>query len=381
MVATALGVWSLLFLLSWLFGVVDSFISKSVDYRLGHIQIHHSEYGKEFQIQNSFDLRSVISKVKEAESHSPRIVVQAMVASVLGNGGLIIKGVDPELEQSFSKISTTIKEGHWFETKKKNSLVISTRTADQLSLELGDKLVAQFQDAQGALTSAAFKVVGIFESGDIKLDALTAFARLNDMDRLVKLPNGHVHELLAKIGDIDQVDQVKAEWQKRLPDALIQTYFDISPDIRLFSTQIKLNVVIMTIIFMLALVFGIINTMLMAVLERVKELGMLMAIGMNRKKIYRMIIWETFLLTMAGVPVGLLLGYLTIYNLSIEGVDLANWSEGLRQFGLPQVVKPQLDWGYYVWVSISVAVTSILAALYPSYKAIGLEPVEALRKV
>jgi ABC-type antimicrobial peptide transport system permease subunit len=132
---------------------------------------------------------------------------------------------------------------------------------------------------------------------------------------------------------------------------------------------------------MIALIFGIINTMLMAVLERYRELGMLMAIGMNKWRVYMMIVIETIFLSLVGGPLGILLGMLTMNWLGIQGIDLSAYSEGLREYGYSNILYPYIENSTYIYVTIGVIITALLGALYPAYKAIKLNPTEALHTV
>jgi ABC-type antimicrobial peptide transport system permease subunit len=137
---------------------------------------------------------------------------------------------------------------------------------------------------------------------------------------------------------------------------------------------------IMTVIFMLALIFGIINTMLMAVLERMKELGMLMAVGMNKPKIFIMVVLETIFIASIGAPIGMLLGIGTVRYLNKVGINLSSWSRALEEFGMSEIVRPEVNGDTILTITIAVVITAILAAIYPALKAIKLKPVEALRK-
>ena len=132
---------------------------------------------------------------------------------------------------------------------------------------------------------------------------------------------------------------------------------------------------------MLALSFGIINTMLMAVLERIRELGMLMAIGMNKLKVFTMIVLETIMLVAVGAPVGVLLGTLTIAFLGHRGIDLSAFSDTLKMYGMSDTIYFQVEPVVYLQMAIAVSVTALLASIYPALKAIRLRPVEAIRKI
>jgi putative ABC transport system permease protein len=183
------------------------------------------------------------------------------------------------------------------------------------------------------------------------------------------------------LNEFDQTDQLTNQLKDAHPELLVESYKEVAPDLELFNNQIKVNIMIMTSIFMLALIFGIINTMLMAVLERIKELGMLMAIGMNKLKIFFMIMLETIFISVLGAPIGMGLGYVTIWYLHYSGINLSRWSRALEEFGMDDIIRPVLDPSVYGIVALSVIATALLAAIYPSLKAIRLKPVEALRKI
>jgi putative ABC transport system permease protein len=129
------------------------------------------------------------------------------------------------------------------------------------------------------------------------------------------------------------------------------------------------------------LMFGIVNTMLMAVLERQREIGMLMAIGMNRSRVFAMIMMETSWLALVGGPVGILLGHLTIYWFGIHGVDLSQYSEALSMYGFSNIIYFELDRGFYMPILLMTLAVTMLSALYPALKALSLDPATAIRKI
>jgi ABC-type antimicrobial peptide transport system permease subunit len=132
-------------------------------------------------------------------------------------------------------------------------------------------------------------------------------------------------------------------------------------------------------IIMMALLFGIINNMLMAILERRRELGMLMAVGMNKRKLFIMILVETLMLGFVAGPVGILLGDLSTRVMMGIGIDLTSKKEGLANLGVQSIIYPEIVPEYYLIVAVMVIMTALLAALYPAYKALKLNPVQAIR--
>ena len=121
--------------------------------------------------------------------------------------------------------------------------------------------------------------------------------------------------------------------------------------------------------------------MLMAVLERLKELGMLMAIGMNKVRVFFMIMLETMMLGVIGAPLGILLGYVTILWLGKKGINLSAWSDSLHEYGMADIVYPNVLPEAYLHVAIAVFITALVSSIYPAFKAIRLRPVEAIRKI
>jgi ABC-type lipoprotein release transport system permease subunit len=171
--------------------------------------------------------------------------------------------------------------------------------------------------------------------------------------------------------------QIEAITEKGLD---VSVWKNLSPELAMQSTWLDFMVVVFVGIILLALGFGIVNTMLMVVLERVREIGMLIAIGMNRLRVFSMILFETVFLSITGGMVGIFLSWVAVYILNINGVDLSSFSEGLEAIGYPTIIYPTVGFISYVEVTIMVILTGILASIYPAWHAIRLKPAEAIRK-
>jgi len=160
----------------------------------------------------------------------------------------------------------------------------------------------------------------------------------------------------------------------------VREWKQISPELAMQSTWLDFMVYIFVGIILLALGFGIVNTMLMVVLERIREIGMLIAIGMNRKKVFSMIILESVLLSLTGGIAGIVFGWLIVSFLNRSGVDMSIFSKGMQALGYPSLIYPSVSFANYVQITIMVILTGILSAIYPALHAIKLKPAEAIRK-
>lgn len=383
--AVTLGIWALIFLLGFVRGIINGYIQDAIRHQTSHLQIHQPDFLQDKEIQfaipHADSLVQVISASSQVTAVSSRILVNAMVSTAHGARGLQITGVNPVREAQVTGMDEMIVDGSFFEGEGSQEIVLSKRVAEKLQTGIRKKIVVTFQNTDYEITTAAFRVIGIFESGNKRIDESIAFIRSTDMLPITGLPEDAAHEIAIFLGNIDSTEIMQVHFSAMMPDLMIRTFREISPDLDLFDSQIRINMIIMTAIIMLALIFGIINTMLMAVLERIRELGMLMAIGMTRIRVFMMIVWETVFVASIGAPIGMLLGYMTIRSLHRTGIDLSMWAQGLEEFGMSTIVRPELEQEAYILVAVAIVITALLAAIYPSIKATRLRPVEALRKL
>lgn len=383
--AMVVGMWSLIFIMGFMQGTVESYVRNAIENRTSHIQVHDLTFKDDYEIRyllpDPYNWEEKLNDHPRVHAYSLRTVISGMLSTSRGSYGVVLQGVDPEQEQLTTLLDQKGVQGEYLDTSKLNPIFLSEELAGRLRAGLQSKVVFQFQQMDGEIAAAAFRVSGIYSTGNAQVDAGTAYVVRQDLNRLAGIPEEGAHELAVLLNDIRFIDTVKHVWQDEFPGLLVEDYTEISPDLDLMQSQIQISLLIMTAIFMLALIFGIINTMLMAVLERVRELGMLMAIGMNRWRVFVMIMLETMGLALIAAPVGLFLGWRTIAWLGRIGVDLSIYSQGLKQFGMETMVYPVMDTQYYFQILAAVCLTAVLGAIYPAWKAVHLRPVEALRKL
>ena len=391
----AVGVWALSFVLSFSNGITYTFIQNAIRNQYSHVQIHNPKFPEDknnkYFLENNQKTLETLRQIPEIEAVTSRVISNGMISSSRGARGVQIMGVDPEHEIAVTHFDKHLEDGAYFKEGKKNQILISERIAEKLKVKLRSRIVLTFQNIDGEITAAAFRVVGLFNTGNMMMDEALVYVVDKDLKRNLIPENidslGIVysdnisHEIAIYLKDSKNVKNIKEELKNKFPGELVEDYWELSPDVELYETQIDLSNNIITVIFMLALIFGIINTMLMAVLERYKELGMLMAIGLNKAKIFSMIVLETLMLASVAAPIGLLLSFITVYSLQDTGIDLSAFAAGLERFGMETTIFPVLDFGQYAKIAFAVFLTALLASIYPARKAIKLKPVEALHKI
>jgi ABC-type lipoprotein release transport system permease subunit len=382
--ATAAGTWSVLLLISFVGGFIEGYINNVISTEIGHIQLHQPKYADDpkltYSIPHPASILRQINSMPGVHAATYRMTINGMLSSSHGVRGVKIIGIIPENENKVFNYSRMISMGHPIDTNRRAQVMIGQSLAHDLQLDPGKKIVLTFRDTMGNLSSGAFRVSGEFKTSNETFDNGHVYVRYQDLQQMTGLQDA-AQEIVIRCDNDQAVPLVTAQLTKRFPKLKVQTYLDLSPEIGLFRTQLQASSYIYVTIFMLALIFGIINTMLMAVLERIRELGVLMAIGLNRIQTFWMIVIETILLATIGTPIGMLLAAITLHLLAKTGMDLSHWSAGLNKFGMNSVIYPIINAGNFWQVAIAVFITAVLASIYPALKAIRLKPVEAIHKI
>lgn len=380
--AVTLGVWAILFLNGLTVGIIQTFVQDAINKELSHVQLHLPRYLDQKDVNDTIvqldQVLTTLSSHTLVDRFNDRIVISAMLSTPKGTRGVIIKAVDPIKEDALTGISEDMVEGSFLRDDSRLPIFIGQDLAKKLNLKLNQKVVLSFPWTDGEINSQAFRITGLYQTSNRRYDELNVFIRRQDISSVY---TGFAHEvaLMAKVQD--SIPHLVADLQNAFPQLKVRDYKEISPDVELYETQIGLSNAIVMIIVLLALIFGIINTMLMVVLERVKELGMLMAIGMNKVRVYMMVMLETVLLSLLGAPLGMLLGFLTVRYFGQKGIDLSAYSQAMREFAMSEIMYPHLGWQDYLTLALGVLVTAILGAVYPAWKATRLNPVEAIHTI
>ncbi len=248
------------------------------------------------------------------------------------------------------------------------------------SYKIGRKIIISFQDIHGNVIQEAFRIIGVYDTQNDLFDGMYVFVKKSYLSQLLGIPANTINEIVILTDNQKKIEQYKQAIKQKYPDLLVESIFDLDPTMRMMTSMIWIYYAIFEAFILFALSFGIVNTMLMAVMERTKELGMLMAIGMNRKRVFSMIMNESVLLTATGGILGIILGYLIVLYTGHTGINLSKYAQqGMEAMGFASVIYPEASPLLLVETTILVVLTGILAAVYPALKALKLKPAQALR--
>ncbi|MEC7858418.1 MAG: FtsX-like permease family protein [Bacteroidota bacterium] len=366
------------------YGLNEERMNNAVETYLSHIQIHNNLFREDYNIKHTINnldnIENTLNEDERVVSYTKRIILNGMLSNSNGSYGIQIKGVNPETEKKVTNTHEKLIEGEYFNTRRDNTILVGKKLADKLNLKLKSKVVITFQDEFNELTSLLYRVEGIFKSGNSRYDESNVFVKNISITKNLPSFSG-IHEIPILLTDIELRNSVKKDLILLSPNNIVEAWDDISKDLAYANEMLAAVLYIFMMIILIGLSFGIVNTMLMAILERKKEIGMLMSIGMNRYKIFLMICFETTFLSMIALPFGLISSYLIVEYYSVVGIDLSIVEAGLENFGVGTRLYLKVPQEQYIVVAIMVFMISIISSIFPSLRALKINPVDATKTI
>jgi putative ABC transport system permease protein len=327
LIAVAIGIFAGVFTWSFYLGMVEQRIDTVISTEVSNIQVHPLGYFEDPEIKNYItnadQLVSGLHKDPLIKGATSRIQLNAMALSAEQSTGVMVMGVDPDKEKAVTNIHEKIVEGSYFEGSSRNPIVIGKKLANRLKLKERSKVVLTLQQMDGTITRAQFRVAGIYNISNAMFERMNVFVRSDDLQSLIGMEPGAAHEIAIRTIDNDQAGLVLSQIQSQFTAFDVKGWREILPEVSIIEESMDVSMMVFMVVILFGLCLAIINTMLMAVLERVKEIGMLMAIGMNRKRVFGMVLMETVFLTFSGTVIGIVVASGVSLLFGQLGIDLS----------------------------------------------------------
>ena len=389
LIAIMVGVWAMIFMTALLRGMVDNMVRQGLNALPGHVQIHASAYLDDPSVNNSMpapddNLLGALNSV-EVVAWTSRIKVPAMISSEQDNRGIILLGVDPVGEVALGFDTADIIEGRFLNGSDDSGIVIGRKLLERLETRLGKRVVVMSQDPDNAIADRGFRVVGVFKA-DLE----------SREEGIVYAGRDVIQKMLAVDSDVSEIAILGHDYREPEPLAKIfrnalasneQGYsLEVLSWIEIdayLSTMMRVMdgfVLVWMVVIFLALSFGLVNTLMMAVFERVREIGLMRALGVRPSAIVYQVLIESLMLLLLGLLSGNLLAIGTSVWLQ-DGIDVSGVSKGLEMMGAASVMYPVLQWPDLLLANGVVIVLGIITSLLPAWRAAQYRPVEALGKI
>jgi putative ABC transport system permease protein len=380
-----IGIIAMMFSKALMNGMNDQTVENTISTSLGHVAIHKKGFQDNMKIDLNFApgaLKGIHGDKKSVVAFLPRVKVQGMIRSSEASRGVIIVGIDPAKEKASSKIyDYTTRDGisDFLTSPDDNSILISKSLASRLGIVVGDRLVLMIQDSKNEIVGVGMKLKGVFQTPMDSFDRYFVFAGIKKLQEITGL-GGNINEITILLKDMRDADSVKKDIKSKVarPDIEVLSWKDMAPSlvsaIKIFDTMIYIfyAVIFVTVIFSVA------NTMIMAIMERFHEIGVMKSIGTRPSWIFLMIMTEAFNLGMVGLIVGIAASIGLTMALGVNGIDFSIFSESLRMWGSGSIIYPTIKTLDIIIISLIVLGTNLIAAVYPALKAMRIKPLEAL---
>ncbi len=385
--AVVIGIWSMVFLGALMRGMMTGMIDNGISTLTGDIQVHHKGYRNDPVIENSMTNPSMLKKIlndtlPNGSQWTARIRVNAVANNARHYSGVTMVGINPAQEAKISFIGPERIQGKYLDSMDHHGIVIGRELLEKFETRIGKKLVLMSQDTNQEIASRAFKIIGIFTAEMKATEKQFVFVTMSAAEKMLKLKNT-ISEISIIIPENHNNSKIASDIREVLPpkDYEVHTWQELLHILTAYLEMFDQFMYIWFVVVFIAMGFGIVNTTLMAVYERMREFGLLKALGMKPWWIVRSVIYESFLLLIMGMAIGNLLAFACIHALSKNGIDLSYLAEGADYFGISRIIFPDIFFQDVLVANLVVIVLGIIVSIYPAVRAARFTPVEALAHI
>lgn len=371
-------------------GTYGTMIDSAARLGSGHITLEHPDYRSSLltrlTLQSTDELTKHFKEINEIEGWAPRILGQAMLSTSYGSVGAAFIGVDPEREKENTLFIDKITDGRYLEHAAGRGVLIGRKMAERLNVSIGSKMVITANNLHGEIAAELLRVVGVFETGSEMIDGYICQITLKRAQALLAMKEGEITQLAIFITNQRATDRVIDHLKINLANAnevAVLSWREVMPELASYVELDGTSNYIFQIIIFIIIAAGILNTILMSVMERQFEFGVLLCLGMKPRNLLFLILTESMLLGLLGITVGTVMGLLCNQYFTVKGFDMTLFTgENLDISGiaLDPILYSDLYPDHLIITVALVFLLTVLVGIYPAIKATRSEPIETLKK-
>ena len=379
----------LVFMFSFQLGCYETMINTSVKISTGHLQVQAKGYLDNEKIRlvikDPDSVAKVLDTVQGIDAYTFRASGFSLVSSDKRTYGVGVIGIDPIREARVSTIKSLVRKGSYLKKNDEYTALIGKHLSNNLKVDINDELIVLGQGRDGSIAAAVLTIKGIFDSGIDEFDRNVIMMGLKGFQEIFSMGKS-VHQTVIttdSLGDVSMVQQeILNKFSKTKEDGYLAVpdWMEIMPGL-LQGIQIDLvSGIIMYIILIIVVAFSIFNTFLMAIFERTREFGVMMAIGTSPLRITKIVMFESICMTIAGIVSGIIIGSLVTLYFQSKGIYIAGTQDILKQYGIPDRLYPRLSLISASAGPLIVFLITFVSSVFPALRLRKLKPVEALAK-
>ena len=388
----AVGYFAVIFMIGWTEGLTAEMVENATGLVSGQIEIHDDEYRPDRSLYDTIggragtDIARLLDGIAAdagVVAAAPRVYAGGLVSSGESTSAGMLMGIDPTRERTVSRFLDELVDGE-MPVSGRNQVAVGAEMARQLDVGVGDEVVIVAPGADGSMGNDLYAVAGIFRTGIVELDAAQAVLPIPDLQALITLDGGRIHEIVVAtdgpwVAD-DTAGRLVSVLAPRDLDVEVASWTELNPVILDIVTLIdSFYIIIFIIVFGIA-VFGVANTMLMSTYERRREIAVMLALGAKPRSIVKTVLYEAAAMSVVALAFGLVLSLPLMTWWNVAPPDLSSLYGNISMNGA--LIRPVLrvEWNLAIWMwgAVALVATALLAALYPAARAARVPPADTL---
>lgn len=384
--AVAFGLSMMLSVVNLQAGQYQEMLRQAVGTMAGHVVVEHpdrhAEAEPELVVEGAAALEQAIAKALPDAVVAPRMEAGGLLTSTTNSVGIGLRGILPSAEAQVVDLDGQIVDGAWLEDGDTRGVLIGRSLADRLSVGVGDKVVFMGQGIDGDVESRLFRVAGVFRTGGSELDAFLAVSTMPPVQELLGRPDA-VHQITVHLPDARRSDAARDAVRAVVPaSSAVLTWQEALPEMLAFIQLDRTSNDVMMAVIGVIVAMGILNTVLMSVLERTREFGVLLAIGMRPRQLAALVLTEGLVLGLGATALGVLGGLALSYPIVTVGIDYSAFMgeslemEGIVMSSLLKGAWDPVRMGQYAAAAVAI---TVLSTVYPAWYLTRFQPVDAMR--
>ncbi len=381
--AIAVGLAALIFLWGFSDGTTEQQRENVIRLFTGHVQVHAPGFEKkiapELFIPDRQKTLETLSSQPETIAVAERVKCEALIGTSENSRGILLIGVDPEKELKVTELSKHIKQGRFIQDGEDREIMVGDRLAEKIHIGIDDKVVILTQAVDGTMAGYSYYVKGIFHTGSEQVDEHTAYISLKSGRELLGM-EGESHEMVVRLHERNQIPRFLKSIETPLPAGSYETltWDQIVPEVEqwVIWSEAVIRTILMTVMIVIGV--GIMNTVLMSVFERTRELGVMLAIGTTPGQIMKLILLETMVLELMGILLGVIGGYLIVFYFSKAGINFRGVEDAFASTFMSTTVYTRVETMHVVQSIVTLIIMTTFIGIYPAWKAGRMEPVKAI---
>ena len=377
----------LIFLISLQLGSYQMMIDNSLAAFTGHIQVQHPGYLEDQRMRQSVPgVQALAGEVRDTlglRTVAARGAAFALASSEERSFGVLVSGVQPAFEPGVSTFPGLVKQGRYLEPGDREHIVIGAVLARNLKIGLGDELTFLGSGRDGSFSAGVATVVGIVDAGIDGIDRGVAQVPLRWFQDMFSMGD-HGHSVVIRLPSLGEVPAAMATLETALSDRDSLEVLDwnaLQPGLQQAITSDMASAWFTYVVLIVLVAFSVLNTQLMAVLERTREFGVMLALGMRPGQLARLVAMESLLMALLGLALGVFFGWILTAYLAVVGFAYPGMDELMARFNMPGRMYPEVSLLSLLWGPAVVMLGAMIAAIYPALRLFRLAPVQAMRAV